>query len=173
MAHWTSTYTQQNHLWPSPQTRLKTTYWLPIAIVLMAIAAESTRAAGTATTEHLLLACTHRLHFATSLSDVVRPNWQLRKSGHFLGYGLLGLLTTRCWLCHLAIRKRLLHHAISIQAATIGMFFTASIASLDEWHQSILPGRSSSVNDVALDTLGALTCIALYLARSPHWRDHR
>ena len=39
----------------------------------------------------------------------------------------------------------------------LAMLGTAAIASCDEWHQSFLPNRTSSVRDVLIDCTGALT----------------
>jgi len=36
--------------------------------------------------------------------------------------------------------------------ASIAVFGTALVASLDEWHQSYLPTRTGTVHDVFLDT---------------------
>lgn len=66
--------------------------------------------------------------------------WMIRKSAHFTEYGILGLLLRRTGL-----------HVFSIIAFLVGY------ASLDELHQSFIPGRSAALTDVGIDTAGGLT----------------
>ena len=73
----------------------------------------------------------------------------IRKSGHFLGYGALGLAWLRAWWLSLP-RYRFL---IDAELALAG---TALVASWDEWHQTFLPNRTGSPWDVLLDCCGAL-----------------
>lgn len=136
--------------------------WLPVAALLAAIAGESTRIAGTATTLRLLIAMVGQMHLDASFSDLVEANWGLRKTGHFCGYGLLAALTMRGWLRQALPRSPFSWGAVATRAASIGILCAGVVATLDEWHQSVLPGRSASIYDVALDTLGAVTCVALY-----------
>lgn len=46
-----------------------------------------------------------------------------------------------------------------IQAALPPLVIAALYACTDEWHQSFVPGRTSTLNDVLIDSLGA--CVAL------------
>jgi len=90
-------------------------------------------------------------------------NWDfihvaIRKSGHFLGYGVVGLAWLRAWWMTLP-RSGFLKDAL---LALVG---TALVASGDEYHQSFLPNRTGSVWDVLLDCCGAITLLlAAYLA---------
>ena len=74
----------------------------------------------------------------------------IRKSGHFLGYGTMGLLWLRAWWMTLPRSSFLLD-------AALAFFGTAIVASLDEFHQSFLPNRTGVPSDVLLDCAGALT----------------
>jgi len=74
----------------------------------------------------------------------------IRKSGHFVGYGLIGLAWLRAWWMTLP-QSRFLPDAF------LALLGTALIASADEYHQSFLPNRTSSVWDVLLDCCGAVT----------------
>lgn len=68
----------------------------------------------------------------------------LRKLGHFSAYALLAFLWDR------ALRP------VWPRWGYIAVFvICASVASWDEWHQSLLPDRTGSPADVALDVLGA------------------
>ena len=59
----------------------------------------------------------------------------IRKSGHFLGYGLIGLAWLRAWWMTLP-HSRFLHDAV------LALLGTALIASADEFHQTFLPNRT-------------------------------
>jgi len=78
----------------------------------------------------------------------------IRKSGHFFGYGAIGLAWLRAWWMTLP-------RSSFLPDAFLALSETALVASCDEWHQSFLPNRTGSPWDVLLDCCGA---IALQLA---------
>lgn len=83
----------------------------------------------------------------------------IRKATHFFGYGLLAVIF------FLFYRKLLWKFP-----AILAFFSIVIIASLDEFRQSMIPGRSGIVDDVILDACGALfllvvTKIFLYVFR--------
>ncbi len=67
----------------------------------------------------------------------------LKKSGHMLGYALLGYSYLR------AINGR------SKWAYLAALVAVMLYAFSDEFHQSFVPGRNSSIVDVGIDTAGA------------------
>lgn len=73
----------------------------------------------------------------------------IRKTGHFFGYGTMGLLWLRAWWMSLT-------RAGFLTDAALALFGTAVVASLDEFHQSFLPNRTGVPSDVLLDCCGAL-----------------
>jgi VanZ family protein len=73
----------------------------------------------------------------------------VRKSGHFIGYGLLGLAWLRAWWMTLP-------RSMFLVDAVLALLGTAMTASADEFHQSFLPNRTGSPWDVLLDCGGAL-----------------
>jgi hypothetical protein len=102
----------------------------------------------------------HRQHVRRNTSRWLLPLWTklfgpvsaaqwadihfyIRKTGHFIGYGTVSLGFLRAgrspW-----------------STAGLAILSTAVLATWDEWHQSFLPGRTSSPHDVLLDTCGAL-----------------
>ena len=93
-------------------------------------------------------------------------NVVLRKTGHFLGYAALSWFAFRGWMETLAYqRERWLkklgraetsHRRWHLRAAVLAVLVTFAAASLDEFHQSILPGRTGTVRDVVLDTMGGV-----------------
>ena len=89
----------------------------------------------------------------------------LRKTGHFLGYGTIGLLWLRAW--HMTLPR--LSWLVCSALALLG---TALIAGSDEFHQSFLPNRTGMFRDVVLDCIGAtiLLSIAYLLHRTRIFR---
>jgi VanZ family protein len=78
----------------------------------------------------------------------------IRKCGHLTEYFIFGLLVLR------SIRGGRPGLRLSWVLAVIGI--VAAYASLDEFHQSFVPGRTASIYDVMLDTTGgALSQVAV------------
>ena len=103
------------------------------------------------------------------------PHWAvvhhyIRKTGHFVGYGSVSLGFFDSWRVTLehrwpAFRVRFWY------AAGLALLCTLLLASWDEWHQSFLPGRTSSAHDVALDFCGALTAQAVLFCIVSLWKQ--
>ncbi|MER2111197.1 MAG: VanZ family protein [Solibacillus isronensis] len=74
----------------------------------------------------------------------------IRKATHFFGYGLLAVIFYTLY------RKLKWHFPIVLAFVTVVV-----IASLDEYRQSMIPGRSGLVEDVVLDACGAITLLVL------------
>jgi VanZ family protein len=123
--------------------------WWPVAAGIAIIAVESTKYLGADRTSHPL-----RVLFEALFGPVADPRWEtihhyIRKSGHFLGYGGLGLAWLRAlWMSLPGYRFFL--------ASGLALAGTALVASWDEWHQTFLPNRTGSPWDVLLDCCGAL-----------------
>jgi VanZ family protein len=75
----------------------------------------------------------------------------IKKGGHAIGYGLLGLSY------YYALPRGLSRFYRWILAFIMAILFALS----DEYHQSFVQGRDSSLGDVAVDGLGA--AVALFL----------
>jgi len=131
--------------------------WWPVAVAIAVIACESTEYFG-----------------ADHTSAVLRPIWQfffgpvsdarwdaihhlIRKTGHFVGYGMVGLTWLRAWWMTLR------HWRFQSEAA-LALMATAAVASCDEWHQTLLPNRTGTPWDVLLDCCGAVvTMLVVYI----------
>ena len=123
--------------------------WLPVALGIAVIVLESTEWFGSDHTSHPL-----RRIFEYLFGHVSDDRWELihhliRKTGHFLGYGFIGLAWLRAWWFSLP-------HSRFIQDAFLALLGTALVASCDEWHQTFLPNRTGSPWDVLLDCTGAI-----------------
>lgn len=150
----------------APRPRGTFTYlvfvWLPVLVMLLIIARESTATFGSANTSPVL-----RPIYEHLFGRVTDPAWEdihhhIRKTGHFLGYGTLGIAWLRAflliWLPVFRARAAWVWRRWSVQMA---ICCTALTAALDELHQSYIPDRTGLVTDVLLDTTGALVLCAL------------
>jgi VanZ family protein len=128
--------------------------WLPVALGIAVIAFESTEWMGADRTDSPL-----RWVWQHLFGPVADARWPMihhliRKCGHFVGYGLIGLAWLRAWWMTLPGSRFLLD-------ALLALAGTALIASADEFHQTFLPNRTGTFHDVVLDCMGALTQIAI------------
>jgi VanZ family protein len=73
----------------------------------------------------------------------------IRKTGHFVGYGLVGFSWWRAWWLTLRNSSFLLD-------AVLAMLGTLLVSSVDEFHQTFLPNRTGLASDVLLDCVGAI-----------------
>jgi VanZ family protein len=124
--------------------------WMPVLLGIGIILIESTEWFGADHTSGPL-----RRIYEAFFGPVTGAHWQhihlvIRKSGHFLGYGFIGLAWLRAWWMTLP-------HSRFLQDAVLALLGTGIMASADEFHQSFLPNRTSSVWDVLIDCSGAIT----------------
>ncbi len=124
--------------------------WLPVAVGIGVIVIESTEFFGSDHTSGPLRSVYEALfgHVSTARWEIIHH--YIRKCGHFLGYGFVGLAWLRAWWFTLP-------HSRFVQDAFLALLGTAMIASCDEWHQTFLPNRTGSPWDVLLDCTGAIT----------------
>ena len=124
--------------------------WLPVLVGICVIMVESTEYLGAEYTSGPLRRAFEYLfgHLPTEDWDIIHH--YMRKSGHFIGYGGIGLAWLRAWWMTLPQSRFL-------QDALLALLGTATIASLDEWHQTFLPNRTGTPVDVLLDCCGAIT----------------
>ncbi|MGD0913034.1 MAG: VanZ family protein [Terracidiphilus sp.] len=130
--------------------------WLPVAIGVTVIAFESTTWFGADYTSSPL-----RAIYQAIFGPVGNARWDvihhyIRKSGHFIGYGILCLAWLRAWWMSLTLRGLAFW-----RCALLGLVCTALVASCDEWHQTFLPNRTGTPRDVLLDCCGAAAAILL------------
>ena len=140
--------------------------WLPVVLGILGIAVESTLYFGAEYTTGPF-----RWIYQLIFGPVSNARWGeihflIRKSGHFLGYGTLGLLWLRAWWMTLPRSRFLTCSALAILG-------TALVASSDEFHQTFLPDRTGSPWDVLLDCCGALVLQLLVYAFMRLFRRER
>ena len=132
--------------------------WLPSAIWLAVIVAESTNLGSSDHTGRILYPI---FRFLFEMGPAQFAVWHalLRKTGHFVGYFTLSVLLFRSWRASFPrISTRW-----CVQWATLAFLCTSLVAILDEWHQSFLPSRTGTFRDVILDSsAGFVAQIALF-----------
>lgn len=135
------------------------TTWSPVALAAIVVTMTSTPYMSAAHTGNLLRDVWQALFGSANPAELSIVNVILRKSGHFFGYGTIGLAWLRAWRLTFP-RLRFFSDAI---LAVLG---TALLASCDEFHQSFLPSRTGSPWDVLLDCCGAAAmCLLEYAIR--------
>jgi len=88
----------------------------------------------------------------------------IKKGGHMAGYALLGIA---CFLAAYGDNKKIARSVI------LSLCVSIVYAASDEFHQSFTPGRSPSIMDVGIDTVGAIIGIGITIfiikkRRRPH-----
>lgn len=85
-------------------------------------------------------------------------NSALRKIAHFVIYLILGVSLTNAFRS--LKPKKFPYLRPLILSAIIALVY----ASLDEYHQSFIPGRDGNPGDILIDTLGAIAGICIFVA---------
>lgn len=130
-------------------------HWIPALVGISIILVESTAMMSSDHTSRFLLPLWIKL-----FGPITPERWEvvhhyIRKTGHFIGYGSVSLGFFEAWRVTLEVRWPLWRQRFRY-AASLALLCTLLLASWDEWHQSFIPGRTSSVHDVLLDFCGAL-----------------
>jgi VanZ family protein len=142
-------------------------HWIPALIGIAVIVVESTAMMSAENTSRWLLPLWIKLFGPITPERWAIVHHYIRKTGHFVGYGLVSLTFFNAWRVTLESRWPSWPPAAWVRfrlSAALGLLCTLLLASWDEWHQSFIPGRTSSVRDVLLDFCGALTAHLVVLA---------
>lgn len=141
--------------------------WVPAALAVATIAIESTAVMSAANTGRWLLPI-----WIGFFGPISAPHWAvvhhlIRKTGHFIGYGLVSLSFFHGWRSSLRVDGgiRPLWH----RASVLALFFTLLVSSADEYHQTFLPGRTGMPIDVGLDMCGAIAVQLVIFALIPRF----
>lgn len=131
--------------------------WIAAILWLIVIAIESTSYLSSSNTSRILYPV---FHFLFGLNHPAFEVWNgyIRKTGHVFGYGLLCILLFRAWRSTLRTPGG---PTWTLRWASIAVFGTALVASLDEWHQTFLPSRTGRWQDVVLDTCAGIAAQVL------------
>ena len=136
--------------------------WLPVAAWLIVVALFSTDVGSQSATEGTL-ADALRSWWPTLAAWVEGFTWLeflsfvVRKAAHFIEYGVLAFLLGR------ALRGGTRMRAATARGAVVGV--CVLVASMDEWHQSLVASRTGSLTDAAIDVAGAVAVSVWFYVR--------
>jgi VanZ family protein len=122
------------------------TRWLPVILWAIVISLFSTYLFTANNTGRFIIPILHWIFPDASPQLLARMHFFIRKSGHFTEYFVLSLLILR------GIRAG--RKEARLVWAAVALLAVAGYASLDEFHQRFVPGRTAAVSDVVLDTTG-------------------
>jgi VanZ family protein len=140
---------------PSARPNLVRAWW-PSIVWIGLITFESTDYLSAQNTSSMLYGLLTRLFGPIDLYEFLYWHHLARKTGHVVGYAMLGLLLLRGFWMTFANRPgwaRLL--------PVFAWLGTALVATMDEWHQSFIPSRTGTPWDVLLDSTAGLAALAL------------
>jgi len=129
--------------------------WVPAALSVLLIFLESTATMSANNTSRFLYPLWVRLFGPMTPEHWAEVHHLIRKTGHFVGYGMVSLTFFYSWRQTL-YRMALRHWNLWRRASVAAVLCTLLIAILDEYHQSFLASRTSSPIDVCIDLSGAI-----------------
>jgi len=91
-------------------------------------------------------------------------NGVLRKTGHFLGYGTVGLIFRNAWYKTAQSFSLVVKSWLHPFAGVLAVVSTFVACSLDECHQMYIPGRVGCLRDALWDMSGAIFLNLLFWA---------
>ena len=134
-------------------------YIAPVIAWLIVIFLASTQLGAEQVTLHTLIRLLKLLTpdqaSALSADSIGKTNFLIRKCAHISEYAILALLTARA--------VQIGQENLKWQAIAGAMTLCSGYACLDEFHQSFVPGRTSNIHDVFIDTIGAMFALNLML----------
>ncbi len=138
--------------------------WWPALVWIGLIAFESTDFFSSEHTSSVLYTMSTFLFGHIDLYKFLVFHHYLRKTGHVVGYGMLGLLLLRGWRATLDQDRTQLG-----RTALLSWLGTVFVAAMDEWHQSYIPSRTGTVRDAVLDSVAGLVflLVAYFRLRRP------
>ena len=149
-----------------PSSRMRAMlHWLPAALAVLMIAFESTATMSADNTSRWLLPIWTRLFGPITPAHWAVVHHYIRKTGHFIGYGLVSFCFFHGFRTTLRVANGL--RALWLRSALLAVICTALVASADEYHQTFLPSRTGRVADVGIDTCGAIAAQLVILALIP------
>src|ERR1700735_4285942 len=144
-------------------------HWIPALIGIAVILVESTATMSAENTSRWLLPLWIKIFGPISPERWEVVHHYIRKTGHFTGYGMVSLGFFDSWRVTMEQRWTDLRMRFR-NSAGLAVLSTLLLASWDEWHQSLLPNRTSSVRDVGIDFCGAIAAQLVLLAIVSVWR---
>ncbi|MGZ4868364.1 MAG: VanZ family protein, partial [Candidatus Angelobacter sp.] len=139
--------------------------WIPTLLWLCILTLFSSDIFSAEHTGSILMKVLQALFGSISDERFQQIHFLIRKAAHFCSYGFLGALAFFSWRATLPARPRW-----TSRWSILALLLAVTAGGLDEFHQSFLPSRTSSLRDVLLDTIGVIffqLAIGLWLG----WRE--
>ena len=130
-------------------------YWMPAIVWMAIIFLGSTDMLSAEHTSRFLAPFLRWIDPQISLAALNAIQLGVRKLGHLTEYAILAMLLWRA--LRGGIRWQMKMSILFLVAALGSAIFAAS----DEFHQSFVPSRTGSPNDVMIDICGALAALAI------------
>ncbi|MGB7307951.1 MAG: VanZ family protein [Candidatus Acidiferrales bacterium] len=127
--------------------------WWSALVWAVVISLFSTHLFTSENTSRIIIPVLHWLLPSASPDTLALMHHIIRKCAHFTEYFVLSLLILR------GIRAG--RHGTKLAWAVLAIVIVAGYASLDEFHQRFVPGRTPAVTDVLIDTTGGATAQAI------------
>ena len=151
----------QSRLRLSPDMRSFLKDWLPVLIWLGLIFIGSTDLMSAEHTSRIIGPILRWFNPDISAAAIARVQFFVRKAAHLTEYAILaGLLWRALWRSGLWTTKMSILFGVTLLS---GAFF----AALDEFHQSFVRTRTSSIHDVWIDICGAALGLTICIALRP------
>jgi VanZ family protein len=145
-------------------TRTFVSYWVPVIAWMILIFAGSTDVLSAEHTLRFLMPFLRWFDPHISFATIAYINVALRKLGHLTEYATLAALLWRALrgtLRSARLRSAPARQAPTLLIAAIALITPALFAVSDEFHQSFVPSRTPSENDVLIDVCGATVGVAI------------
>jgi VanZ family protein len=131
--------------------------WLPIPVWMGVIFLASTDIGSAAHTGSIVMWLLRTISGGRMpLATMEEIHFLIRKSAHLTEYAIFGFLLWRAFTTSTNLTGRRL-----AWGSAAALLVAALYACTDEYHQSFVPGRTSSIRDVAIDTVGAAVAIGV------------
>jgi VanZ family protein len=138
--------------------------WWPAIVWAIVISTFSTSAFTAENTSRIIIPVLHWMLPRVSMDTLLVMHHYIRKCAHFTEYFILGLLLLR------GIRGE--RRGVKLAWALVAICIVFCYASLDEFHQSFVPGRTPAFRDVMIDTSGG-TAAQVLAALVALWGESR
>ena len=135
-----------------PSLRQRLWRYGPLALWLAFIWFASTREFSAAKTSLLVRPLLLWLFPDLSEDRLLAAHFLVRKAAHFIEYAVLAFLARRAFITSS-------HAFIQRHWFALGLLLVVVSALLDELHQSLVPSRTGSIYDSAIDIAGGLTVL--------------
>jgi len=142
----------------SNRRRVLLSAWIPAGICVLLVMISSSDNFSSDNTSSILRPLVEGILGPFANHVWVKLLYDVRKTGHFFGYGFVSVVFFRAWRMTFRLSRSYSAVTASLRAAAIALLSTLVLCSADEFHQSFLPKRTGSPFDVLLDMCGAITC---------------